>query len=143
GLAEEFIDTYFTKTVSRIGGIGIHEVALEILAHHARAYPDRDGSLEGELSWGGQYQWRRDGEFHLFNPETVFKLQHATRTGQFQIFREYTRAVDEQSQRMATLRGLFEFKSDRQPIPIEEVEPAEAIFHRFATGAMSFGSISA
>ncbi|HMO53941.1 MAG TPA: glutamate synthase large subunit, partial [Tepidiformaceae bacterium] len=142
GLNELLIDTYFTKTVSRIGGIGIDEIAVEALAHHQRAYPERDGGLD-ELQWGGQYQWRRDGEYHLFNPDTVFKLQHATRSGQFKIFREYTKLVDEQSERMCTLRGMFEFKPDRAPIPIEEVEPAEAIYHRFATGAMSFGSISA
>jgi glutamate synthase domain-containing protein 2 len=94
------------------------------------------------LNWGGQYQWRRDGEFHLFNPETVFRLQHATRTGQAEIFKEYTRVVDEQAERLCTLRGLFEIKSDRDPISIDEVEPVEAMFHRFATGAMSFGSIS-
>jgi len=142
GLAEPFVDRYFTKTVSRIGGVGIIEVATETLAQHHRAFPGRDGVLH-ELQWGGQYQWRRDGEYHLFNPDTVFKLQHATRTGQFKVFRDYTRAVDDQSQRMATLRGLFEFKPDRPPVPIEEVEPVEQLFKRFATGAMSFGSISA
>jgi glutamate synthase (ferredoxin) len=142
GLNEEFIDQYFTNTVSRIGGIGIHEVAMEVLAHHQRAFPERDGGLR-ELAWGGQYQWRRDGEYHLFNPETVFRLQHSTRAGQYQVFREYTRLVDDQAKRLATLRGLFEFTSDRPPIPIDEVEPAESIFTRFATGAMSFGSISA
>ncbi len=142
GLSEQFIDTYFTKTVSRIGGIGIDEVAVEALAHHARAYPGRDGGLH-ELQWGGQYQWRRDGEFHLFNPDTVFKLQHATRTGHYKIFREYTQLVDDQAERMCTLRGLFEFKPDRAPVPIDEVEPVENLFRRFATGAMSFGSISA
>ncbi|HML97229.1 MAG TPA: glutamate synthase large subunit [Tepidiformaceae bacterium] len=142
GLSEEFIDRYFTKTVSRIGGIGIDEVAVEALAHHQRAFPARDGGLR-ELQWGGQYQWRRDGEYHLFNPDTVFKLQHATRTGQYRVFREYSRLVDEQSERMATLRGLFELKPDRPPVPIEEVEPAESLFKRFATGAMSYGSISA
>ncbi len=142
GLAEPFIDAYFTKCVSRIGGIGIDEVAVESLAHHQRAFPPRDGGLH-ELQWGGQYQWRRDGEFHLFNPDTVFKLQHATRSGQFDIFREYTTLVDDQAERMCTLRGLFELKSDRKPIPIEQVEPAEALFRRFATGAMSYGSISA
>ncbi|MGE0598343.1 MAG: glutamate synthase large subunit [Dehalococcoidia bacterium] len=142
GLAEPFIDAYFTKSVSRIGGIGIDEVAVESLAHHQRAFPPRDGGLH-ELQWGGQYQWRRDGEFHLFNPDTVFKLQHSTRSGQFDIFREYTALVDDQAERMCTLRGLFELKSDRKPIPIEEVEPAEDLFKRFATGAMSYGSISA
>ncbi len=142
GLAEAFVDRYFTKTVSRIGGIGIDEIAVEALAHHQRAFPPRDGSLH-ELQWGGQYQWRRDGEFHLFNPDTVFKLQHATRTGREEIFREYTKLVDDQAERMCTLRGLFDFKPDRPPVPIEEVEPVESLFRRFATGAMSFGSISA
>ena len=142
GLSEGLVDHYFTKTVSRIGGIGIDEVAVETLAHHSRAFPDRDGGLE-QLDYGGQYQWRRDGELHLFNPDTIFKLQHATRTGQEKIFREYTALVNEQSERMATLRGLFDIKSDRAPVPIEEVEPVESLFKRFATGAMSFGSISA
>jgi glutamate synthase (ferredoxin) len=142
GLSEALVDRYFTKTVSRIGGIGIDEVAEETLFHHQRAFPRRDGGLEA-LDWGGQYQWRRDGEFHLFNPETVFRLQHSTRTGQFEIFRQYTKLVDEQGERMATLRGLFDLKSDREPIPIEEVEPAESLFKRFKTGAMSYGSISA
>ncbi|MBI5947629.1 MAG: glutamate synthase large subunit [Chloroflexi bacterium] len=142
GLSEPLVDTYFTKTVSRIGGIGIEEVAMEALAHHHRAFPSREGGLH-ELEWGGQYQWRRDGEYHLFNPDTVFRLQHATRTGQYEIFRDYSRMVNDQSENMATLRGLFELKPDRPPVPIEEVEPAENIFRRFATGAMSFGSISA
>ncbi|HXU23235.1 MAG TPA: glutamate synthase large subunit [Tepidiformaceae bacterium] len=142
GLGEPFIDRYFTRTASRIGGIGIDEVAVEALTHHARAFPERDGGLE-ELQWGGQYQWRRDGEYHLFNPDTVFKLQHATRSGRMAIFREYTKLVNDQSERMATLRGLFEFKGDRAPVPIDEVESAESLFKRFATGAMSFGSISA
>jgi glutamate synthase (ferredoxin) len=142
GLSEPFIDRYFTKTVSRIGGVGVLEIALEALAHHERAFPSREGGLQ-ELNWGGQYQWRRDGEYHLFNPETVFRLQHATRTGQWKVFKEYTGLVDDQAEHMATLRGLFEFKSDRAPIPIDEVEPAETLFKRFATGAMSYGSISA
>ncbi len=142
GLSPEFIDRYFTYTASRVGGIGIEEIALDMLAHHKRAFPERVGGLK-ELNWGGQYQWRRGGEFHLFNPETVFRLQHATRTGQMPIFKEYSRMVDEQAERLCTLRGLFEIESDRAPIPIDEVEPAEAMFKRFATGAMSFGSISA
>ncbi|MFQ5471797.1 MAG: glutamate synthase large subunit, partial [Dehalococcoidia bacterium] len=142
GLNQEFIDKYFTFTTSRIGGIGAEEIALDTVYHHRRAYPNRDGGLK-ELLWGGQYQWRRDGEYHLFNPETVFRLQHSTRTGRYDIFREYTKMVDDQSERMCTLRGLFEIKSDREPIPVEEVEPVEEMFRRFATGAMSFGSISA
>jgi glutamate synthase (ferredoxin) len=142
GLAEEFIDRYFTKTESRIGGVGIAEVAQETLYHHQRAFPTREGGLK-ELEWGGQYQWRRDGEYHLFNPETVFRLQHATRSKRMEIFREYTKLVNDQAEHLCTLRGLFSIKSDRQPIPIEEVEPVESIFKRFKTGAMSFGSISA
>jgi glutamate synthase (ferredoxin) len=142
GLAEPFIDRYFTKTASRIGGIGIDEVAVESLAHHIRAFPAREGGVR-ELISGGQYQWRRDGEFHLFNPETVFRLQHATRSGQRSVFSEYTKMVNDQSEHMATLRGLFDFKPDREPVPLEAVESAEALFKRFATGAMSFGSISA
>ncbi|MBM4411230.1 MAG: glutamate synthase large subunit, partial [Chloroflexi bacterium] len=142
GLAPDFVDRYFTKTVSRIGGIGLDEVAAEALQHHRRAFPARDGGVR-ELAWGGQYQWRRDGEFHLFNPDTVFRLQHATRTGQFEIFKEYTALVDDQSRQLATLRGLFELKPAGPPIPIEEVEPAESLLKRFKTGAMSYGSISA
>ena len=95
-----------------------------------------------ELEAGGEYQWRRDGEYHLFNPDTVFKLQHATRSGQYTIFKEYTRAVDEQNEHRATLRGLFRFKPAGPPVPLDEVEPVEAIVKRFATGAMSYGSIS-
>ena len=142
GLGRELIDKYFTYTASRVGGIGLDAIAKDSLWHHKRAFPDREGGLD-ELAWGGQYQWRRDGEYHLFNPETVFRLQHATRTAQFDIFREYTKMVNEQSERLCTLRGLFEFKPDREPIPIEEVEPVENLFKRFATGAMSFGSIGA
>ncbi len=142
GLSQPLIDRYFTYTASRIGGIGVEEIAIETLSHHDRAYPQRDGQPHG-LAWGGQYQWRQDGEFHQFNPETVFLLQQATRTGQFDIFRQYSSLVNDQSQRLAMLRGLFEFKTDRPPVPIAEVEPVENIFKRFVTGAMSFGSIAA
>ena len=142
GLNEDLIDRYFTGTVSRISGAGLDQIAAETLARHARAFPERDGGRAG-VDWGGQYQWRHDGEHHLFNPDTIFKLQHATRSGRRDVFREYTALVNDQSQRMATLRGLMELRSDRGPIPIEEVEPAASIFPRFATGAMSFGSISA
>ena len=142
GLGQDLVDRYFTKTASRIGGIGLGEVAMETLVHHGRAFPQRDGGRH-DLEWGGQYQWRRDGEYHLFNPDTVFKLQHATRTGQFEIFREYTKLVDDQSAHLATLRGLFALKPAGPPVPIEEVEPAESLFKRFKTGAMSYGSISA
>src|SRR5206468_351796 len=108
---------------------------------HARAFPARSGGSR-DLDTGGEYQWRRDGEYHLFNPDTVFKLQHATRSGQYAVFKEYTRLVDDQNRRQATLRGLLEFASNGRPVPIDEVEPVETIVKRFATGAMSYGSIS-
>ncbi len=142
GLAPDFVDRYFTKTVSRIAGIGIDTVAQEMLAHHERAFPTREGG-EDDLDWGGQYQWRRDGEYHLFNPDTVFRLQHATRTGRAEIFREYTEMVNNQAEHLATLRGLFEIRPAGPPVPLEEVESAEELFKRFKTGAMSYGSISA
>ncbi|MBF8270490.1 MAG: gltB, partial [Gammaproteobacteria bacterium] len=137
GLDQQFVDKYFTGTASRIGGIGIDIVAQETSARHHHAFPERPVK-QPELDWGGG---RRDGEFHLFNPATVFKLQHATRTGQYNIFKEYTSMVDDQNEHLATLRGLFEFR-DMQPIPIDEVEPIENILKRFSTGAMSYGSIS-
>ncbi len=143
GLEAGFVEKYFDKTASRIGGVGLLEIAEETLYHHRRAYNPREVG-PGLLEEGGQYQWRRDGEFHLFNPETVFRLQHATRSGRYEVFKQYTRMVDDQSERQCTLRGLFDFRLNRRdPVPIEEVEPVEAIVKRFATGAMSYGSISA
>ncbi|MPY88975.1 MAG: glutamate synthase large subunit [Luteitalea sp.] len=142
GLSKEFVDKYFTHTPSRIGGVGIREIARETLMHHARAFRPRPALPE--LDSGGQYQWRREGEHHLFNPETVFRLQHATRSGRYEIFRDYTRMVDEQSERLATLRGLFVLRAERRPpVPIDEVEPVDNIVTRFCTGAMSYGAISA
>jgi glutamate synthase (ferredoxin) len=141
GLNKEFVDRYFTWTASRIGGIGLEEIAAEVSLRHHHAYPTRQVK-KPDLNWGGEYQWRRDGEFHLFNPETVFKLQHATRTGQFSIFKEYTDKVDQQNEHLATLRGLFELDYAREPISIDEVESIETIMKRFSTGAMSYGSIS-
>jgi glutamate synthase (NADPH) large chain len=141
GLSHRFVDKYFTWTPSRIGGVGIEVVAEEVARRHEKAYPRRM-SGEADLDWGGEYQWRREGEYHLFNPATVFKLQHATRSGQYAIFKEYTRLVDDQGSRLATLRGLIRFKGSRPPIPIDEVEPVETIVKRFSTGAMSYGSIS-
>ncbi len=141
GLNKTFVDKYFTWTATRIGGIGLEQVAAEVSVRHHNAFPDRPAK-KPDLEWGGEYQWRRDGEYHLFNPETVFKLQHATRSGQYDIFREYTNLVDDQSEHLATLRGLFEFNSNRPSIPLEEVEPVETIMRRFSTGAMSYGSIS-
>ncbi len=140
GLSREFVDRYFTWTASRIGGVGIDVIAEEVLARHRRAFPERPVG-EPELAWGGEYQWRREGEYHLFNPDTVFKLQHATRSGQYTIFKDYTRAVDEQSEHLCTLRGQFTFKWADEPVPLDEVEPVETILRRFATGAMSYGSI--
>ncbi|MGC8641369.1 MAG: glutamate synthase large subunit [Isosphaeraceae bacterium] len=143
GLNEEFVARYFDKTASRVGGVGLAEIARETLEHHGRAYAVRDAGPD-LLEEGGQYQWRRDGEYHLFNPETIFRLQHSTQSGRYDIFKKYTKMVDEQSHRLCTLRGLFEFRTeDVQPIPIDEVEPVESIVKRFATGAMSYGSISA
>ena len=141
GLNKAFVDRYFTWTASRIGGIGIETVADEVKRRHLRAFPGR-GRQDNELDSGGEYQWRRDGEYHLFNPETVFKLQHAARSGQYAIYREYARLVNEQSRQRATLRGLFDLRSTNPPIPIDEVEPVENILKHFATGAMSYGSIS-
>ncbi len=144
GLSHELVDEYFTGTVSRLGGIGLHVLADEIAARHATAYPPNPAlRAHRTIDLGGEYQWRREGEYHLFNPETVFKLQHATRARRYEIFKEYTKLVDDQSARLATLRGLFRFKDGaRPPVPIEEVEPISEIVKRFATGAMSYGSIS-
>ena len=148
GLNQELVDKYFTGTVSRLGGIGLEEIAAESAAKHAKAYPDRPAERAHRgLDWGGEYQWRREGEHHLFNPDTVFKLQHSTRAGRYDVFKEYTALVDNQSARLATLRGLFRIKSaaeiGRTAIPIDEVEPIADIIRRFSTGAMSYGSISA
>jgi glutamate synthase (NADPH/NADH) large chain len=145
GLSQELVDEYFTGVVSRLGGIGLDEIAEESRRRHATAYPLRaEERAHRDLEWGGQYQWRREGEYHLFNPKTVFKLQHATRTGQYEVFKEYTQLVDDQSEHLATLRGLFRLKTDQvTPVPIDEVEPASEIVKRFSTGAMSYGSISA
>ena len=140
GLDQAFVDRYFTWTASRVGGVGIDVIAEEVRQRHSRAFPSRSGTSK-DLDTGGEYQWRRDGEYHLFNPETVFKLQHATRSGQYSVYREYTQLVNDQSRKLGTLRGLLDFKGGA-PIPIDEVEPIESIVKRFSTGAMSYGSIS-
>ncbi|HEX8967625.1 MAG TPA: glutamate synthase central domain-containing protein, partial [Chloroflexota bacterium] len=144
GLSRALVEPYFTGTVSRLDGIGLDEVAEEVARRHRLAYGERaDERAHRDLDYGGEYQWRREGEYHLFNPETVFKLQHATRTRRYDVYKEYTRLVDDQSRRLATLRGLFVFRDGvRAPVPIDEVEPVSAIVRRFATGAMSYGSIS-
>jgi glutamate synthase (ferredoxin) len=141
GLEKTFVDKYFTRTASRIGGVGVGVIAEEVRRRHMHAFPSRQVS-ESDLDWGGEYQWRREGEYHLFNPETVFRLQHSTKSGQYSIFKEYTRLVDDQSQRFATLRGLLELVPAQKPVPLDEVESIDAIVRRFSTGAMSFGSIS-
>src|SRR4029079_13906709 len=144
GLGDELVDRYFTGTVSRLGGIGLDQVAREVAARHAIAHPKRpEERAHRRLELGGEYQWRREGEHHLFNPTTVFKLQHATRAKRYDVFKEYSDAVNDQSKRLATLRGLFELKvGGRDPVPIEEVEPVATVLRRFSTGAMSYGSIS-
>ncbi|MEY3640299.1 MAG: hypothetical protein RLZZ199_104 [Actinomycetota bacterium] len=145
GLSSDLVDEFFTGTVSRLGGIGLDEVAAEVAARHATAHPTRPAErAHRKLELGGEYQWRREGEFHLFNPETVYRLQHATRSGRYDIFKQYTAAVDDQSRELATLRGLFKLKTGvRPPVSIDEVEPVREIVKRFSTGAMSYGSISA
>jgi len=139
GLDRDFVEKYFTSTASRIGGVGVKEISEEVRQRHARAF---GGSAIPALVNGGEYQWRRDGEVHLFNPDTVFKLQHATRSGQYAIFKDYTRLVDDQGKQRATLRGLFGMKPFGPPVPLDEVEPVATILPRFSTGAMSYGSIS-
>ena len=144
GLSQALVDEFFTGITSKLGGIGLEELAAECEARHRRAFPDRpELIIHTELDPGGEYKWRRDGEYHLFNPETVFKLQHSTRSQRYDVFKEYTTLVDDQAEQMATLRGLFKLTSDREPVPIDEVEPVSEIVKRFATGAMSYGSISA
>jgi glutamate synthase (ferredoxin) len=140
GLRQDLVDQHFTWTASRIGGIGIEVVAREALLRHQAAFPERQ--LPGQaLPPGGQYQWRADGEHHLFNPESIHRLQKAVRTGNFAIYKSYARLIDDQSTRLCTLRGLLEFKPGKA-IPLSAVEPAENIMRRFKTGAMSYGSIS-
>ena len=140
GLEEAFVNKYFTWTPSRIGGIGMDVIAREVLSRHETAFPSLPVNGES-LEPGGQYQWRHDGEFHLFSPQTVHKLQQACRTGSFKAFQEYSKLVNDQSERHCTLRSLLAFKP-AEPIPIDEVEPVEAIMKRFKSGAMSYGSIS-
>ncbi len=145
GLSQEFVDRYFTGTTSKLGGVGLDVIAQEVEKRHRIAYPTNGiPPAHRSLPVGGEYQWRREGEPHLFNPETVFRLQHSTRTKRYDIFREYSHLVDNQSRELMTLRGLFRFANgQRTPIPIEEVEPVSSIVRRFSTGAMSYGSISA
>ena len=140
GLNQKVVDKYFTWTASRVEGIGLDVIANEVLTRHNHAFPDR--AVNGHtLEVGGQYQWRADGEVHLFSPQTVHKLQRAVRSADYKAFKEYSALVDDQTKRHCTLRGLLEFKPGKS-IPIEEVESVESIVKRFKTGAMSYGSIS-
>lgn len=144
GLAPSVVDEYFTGTTSRLGGVGLDVIAAESAARHADAYPaSGNPQAHRRLNVGGEYKWRRDGEEHLFDPETVFRLQHSTRTRQLDVFRQYTRRIDDQASRLMTLRGLLTFAEGvRPPVPLDEVEPVSEIVKRFSTGAMSYGSIS-
>jgi len=144
GLSQAFVDQYFTGTTTKLGGVGIDVIAAENLQRHAVAYPlDAAVTAHERLLTGGEYQWRRDGAPHLFNPETIFRLQHSTRTRRYDIFREYTKLVDDQSESLMTLRGMFTFNTgSRRPVPLDEVESVASIVKRFSTGAMSYGSIS-
>ena len=142
GLGQELVDRYFTWTSSRLGGIGLEEIEEETRQRHTSAYGNgrRNGHLD--LDVGGSYLWRRDGEYHMYNPDTISKLQYATRTNSYATFQEFTDLIDTQSKQLCTLRGLLEFKHLDEPIPLEEVEPAKEIVKHFATGAISLGAIS-
>ncbi len=141
GLDKSVVDKYFTHTASRVGGVKLDAVAREALVRHHNAFHEERFVHDEFLDWGGQYHWRRDGEPHLFSPDAIAKLQHAVRMNDYATFKEYSKLINDQSEALCTLRGLFRFKKG-QPIPLEEVEPVESIVKRFATGAMSFGSIS-
>src|ERR1035437_7564198 len=143
GLSQDFVDEYFTSTPPRIGGIGIDVVAREVEMRQDRAYPPKRPIYHKQLGVGGNIQWRFDGERHLFNPLSIAQLQHATRSGDYAAFKEYSKLIDDQSEGLCTLRGLMEFKPNhRHPLELGEVEPVESIVKRFKTGAMSYGSIS-
>ena len=144
GLDTRLVHRYFRGTPSTIGGIGLNEIHAEVAARHSLAWPAPGAQASDRLEVGGEYQWRREGELHLFNPETVFLLQHATRSRQYDVFRQYTAKVDELAAQAGSLRGLFTLRTGVRPVvPLDEVEPAGEIVKRFATGAMSYGSISA
>ncbi|MEJ2855139.1 MULTISPECIES: glutamate synthase large subunit [unclassified Saccharothrix] len=145
GLSNELLGEYFTGTVSKLGGAGLEVLAEEVALRHRRAYPENPTDrVHRRLEVGGEYAYRREGELHLFTPETVFLLQHATKTGKQDVYRRYTEEVERLSRQGGTLRGLFELRTEgRTPVPIDEVEPVSSIVKRFNTGAMSYGSISA
>jgi glutamate synthase (NADPH/NADH) large chain len=141
GINQQVVDKYFTGAVTRIGGLGLDEIARESLCKHKIGF---GGSKTGPhlLPEGGIYQWKRRGESHLFNPTTVHLLQHATRTNDYSVYKNYAKSINEQTEKHFTIRGLLDFAHHREPISLDQVEPAENIMKRFATGAMSFGSIS-
>jgi glutamate synthase (NADPH/NADH) large chain len=141
GINKEVVNRHFTGATSRIDGMGLDEIAREILAKHELAFAKKSSPVD-RLMVGGVYQWKRRGEFHLFNPQTIHLLQHATSNADYASFKKYSKLVNDQTEKACTLRSLFEFKPTRPSISIDEVEPASAIYKRFATGAMSFGSIS-
>jgi glutamate synthase (NADPH/NADH) large chain len=141
GINSDVVEKYFTGTVSRIEGLSLDDIAKETLMKHRKGFPSRSGAAK-VLDPGGDYHWRKDGERHLFNPTVINLLQECTRNNDYAVYRKYCEAVDNQNKAAFTLRGLMEFSPDRKPIPLSEVEPAENILKRFATGAMSFGSIS-
>ena len=140
GLRQDLIDQYFTGTASRVGGVGLDVIAEESLMRHRAAFPER--AVTGPaLPAGGQYQWRADGEFHVFNPESIHRLQKAVRTGSYATYKSYASLIDERARNLSTLRGLLDFKKG-DPVPLDEVESVESLVTRFKTGAMSYGSIS-
>ncbi|MGH8870277.1 MAG: glutamate synthase large subunit [Actinomycetes bacterium] len=145
GLAPDVVDRYFTDTASRLGGVGLDVLAEEVATRHRAAFPESGrGPDHRRLEIGGEYTWRREGEVHLFDPENVFRLQHATRSRRYDVYRQYTGRVNAQSERLHTLRGLLRLREGVRPaVPLDEVEPVSAIVRRFNTGAMSYGSISA
>ena len=142
GLNQTMIDNYFTWTPSRIGGIGIEEIAKEYKTRHESSYGSHKNSSDLDISQGGQYQWRRDGEFHMWNPNTIASLQHAVRENNWDSYEQFAHFVDQETTRLSTIRGLLDFKNSANPIPVDDVEPAKEIVKRFATGAISLGSIS-
>ncbi len=143
GLSREFIDEYFTGTASRLSGVGLEVIEADTAARHAQAYPlEPAATAHQRLQTGGEYKWRRDGAPHLFSPEAIFTLQQSTRRHDYELFQKYTRLIDDQARHLMTIRGLFTFESERDPIPIDEVESVSDIVTRFSTGAMSYGSIS-
>ena len=142
GLSQPLVDKYFTWTASRIGGIGIDVLERDVLHRHQRAYPEAEVAANPDLDEGGNYYWRRDGEYHMWNPDTVAKLQYATRTNDVKVYREFAALANAHENRFCTLRGLLEFKALAEPIPLDEVEPTKEILRRFATGAISLGAIS-